>query len=372
MKKIISILSCISIIGICTAAMAGASADDCVVAVYENGALYSCAYGTYENGTVHAEVKLPAGEYTAKAFFTDNGTVTIEKGFLNPVPDKGTPAPSVTPTPSADVTPTPAPTNNTGTPSPSKTPRPTYHPAYESEKDAVEAIAVVRNVNMTDVNGDTKYSINAYYRAEEVTFNIDEDKIIDSAPDAFSELGGQSVGVLKKGDVIMIACTPSGSLKRVDLIARPVKDDIVTGSTDYGDNFEQLFSCRGVVGGRTDWKAGVYGAKLPSDGTGYVFGVIRAKDKGSVVLVNKDGMDKDAYYIDLSDNVIVYTCDVSDKNEVSVGGAANIIRSGIAKADLDEDDNIKEWKEGGEYNYALVRVVDQTAVEMVLYTGYND
>lgn len=343
------------------AAAAYADSDMCVAAVYKDGALYSCAKGEYKDGAVFANVRLPDGEYTAKAFFTDKGTVEIEKGKLNPIPDKGTPPPSVTAAPAVSPEPTAA---------PAKTPRPTYHPAYETEKDAVEAFAVVTKVNAEDADGELKHKVTAFCRAQETVYMFDEDEKIASAPDAFSSLTGESVSALKKGDVITVTCTPSGSVKSVDLVIRVVDSDIVTGGGNYGGSFEKLFSRNGVTGGR--WRALAYGSKLPSDASVYVFGVIRGKDGGSVVLVNKDGKDGDAFYIDLSPDVIVYTCDVSEKNEIAVGGAGDIQRSGIAKADMDDDDNVTVWHEDAEYSYALVRVVDGTAVEAVVYTGYNE
>jgi hypothetical protein len=151
---------------------------------------------------------------------------------------------------------------------------------------------------------------------------------------------------------------------------RPIKDSIINGG--YGDNFQQLFTSGGVIAGRRDWNVGKYGTRLSSSETAYVFGVIRERDSNTLVLVNRKGLDSEAYYLDLSDNVIVYTCDVSDKNAVTVGGASDIMRSVIISGDKDDDDNIVSWREDGEYNYALARVVGGEVIEMVMYTGYGD
>lgn len=356
-KNIIALLICACAFA-CGAAVYAAD-DDCVVAVYENGTLYSCANGVYDSGAVYADIRLPEGEYTAKAFFTDEGTVTIEKGCLNPVPDKETPSPTASPSPVPTEQPTTA---------PSKTPRPTYHPAYKSEKSAVEAIAVVESVGITAGDGENKYEIKALYRGAQTSFVMDQEINISSAPTEHAYLTGADIMSLKKGDVIMITCRVSGGIKRVDLIARPPVKDVVTS----GGSFESLFSINGTVASRSDWSVLQYGKNVPSKGTYYAFGLIRNKNKDTLELMNESGLEKDALYLDLSDNVIVYTCDVENKTELSIGGAGSIVRSEIIKGDLDDDDNVISWEEGRNYNYALVRVVDGTVPEMVVYTGYGD
>lgn len=333
-----------------------ADTDDCVIAVYENGVLYSCASGTYENNAVFGDVKLPQSGAAVKAFFTDDGTVDISLDMVNP---SAVPVPTVEPV----TQPTAA---------PKKTPRPTYHPAYESEKDAIEAIAVVDSVGVVATDDDNKYEIKALYRGENFSFIVDNDIGISSAPAIFSELSGTDLLNLKKGDVIMVTCRISGGVKRIDLIMRPADKDIITSGASVGTNFEDLFSFGGAIASRKDWRVLEYGKNPPSNGTCYAFGVIRERSNGSLVLVNENGLDSEAHYLDLSDNIIVYTCDMENKPQLSIGTESSLIRSSIASKDKDDDDNIIAWNEGRTYNYALVRVVDGTAVEAVVYTGYEN
>lgn len=338
------------------------NADDCIIAVYENGVLYSCAAGTYENDAVFGEVKLPESGAAVKAFFTDKGTVDISVDMVNP-----SLAPEPTTQPTAEPSTTIAPTAV-----PEKTPRPTYHPAYESEKDAIEAIAVVDSVGIVSTDDDNKYEIKALYRGENFSFIVDNDIGISSSPQIFPEIAGENLLNLKKGDVIMVTCRISGGVKRIDLIMRPADKDIITSGADVGENFEQLFSFGGAIASRKDWKVLEYGKNPPSDGTCYAFGVIRERSNGTLVLVNKNGLDSEAHYLDLSDNVIVYTCDMENKPELSIGTQSSLIRSSIASKDKDDDDNIIAWNEDRTYNYALVRVVDGTVVEAVVYKGYEN
>ena len=366
MKKLI--IGLISAMLLCTTAYA-ADSDECVAVVYENGILYSCANGTYENGALYADVNLPAEGGVIKAFFTDSGTVEIAADMLNPA--KGEPTASSEPTAASDVTPEPTAAPTTA-PAPEKTPRPTYHPVYESEKDAVEAIAVVKSVGIVATDSDENmYEIKAYYRGEDFSFIVEQDITISTAPSVLPELAGADLLNLSEGDVIMITCRISGGVKRVDLIARAADYDIITSGADIGASFEDLFSNGSVVAGRTDWKVLEYGDNPPSDGTAYAFGVIRERKDGTMVLVNEAGLDADAHYLDLSENVIVYTCDMENKTELSMGGESSIIRSSIPKTDLDDDDNVINWEEGRSYVYALARIVDGTVTEVVVYKGYK-
>lgn len=359
MKKILFLLICVLSASITAFAENG---DDCIIAVYENGVLYSCAAGTYENNAVFGEVKLPQSGASVKAFFTESGTVDILLDNVNP---KAESMPTASPTAVPEQTTAP-------TAAPAKTPRPTYHPAYESEKDAIEAIAVVDSVGIVSTDDDNKYEIKALYRGENFSFIVDNDIGISSAPQILPEIAGTNLLNLKKGDVIMVTCRISGGVKRIDLIMRPADKDIITSGADVGENFEELFSLGGVIASRKDWKVLEYGKNPPSDGTCYTFGVIRERSDGTLVLVNKKGLDSEAHYLDLSDNAIVYTCDMENKIELSIGTQSSLIRSAIASRDKDDDDNIIAWNDDRTYNYALVRVVDGTVVEAVVYKGYEN
>ncbi len=357
MKKVIMIL--ISVFVLCTTAYA-ADADECVAIVYKDGVIYSTAGGTYEDGALYADIQLPAEGAVVKAFFTDDGIVEIAADMINPTKTE----PDTTPIPT--IAPTTAPT-------PTKAPRPTYHPVYESEKDAVEAIAVVKSVGIVATDSDDNmYEIKAYYRGEDFSFIVEQDVVISTAPSILPGLAGADLLNLTEGDVIMITCHISGGVKRVDLIARAADYDIITSGADIGASFEDFFSDGSVVAGRSDWKVLGYGDNPPSDGTAYAFGVVRERKNGTMVLVNKEGLDADAHYLDLSENVIVYTCDMENKTELSMGGENSIIRSSIPRTDLDDDDNIINWDEGRSYVYALARVVDETVTEVVVYKGYKE
>jgi hypothetical protein len=69
-------------------------------------------------------------------------------------------------------------------------------------------------------------------------------------------------------------------------------------------------------------------------------------------------------------DTIVYTCDVSNKNEVEIASVGDIT-STIPKSTFDKDNTI-DFTNDYSYNYALVRVVDGTATDIVVYENYND
>ena len=61
---------------------------------------------------------------------------------------------------------------------------------------------------------------------------------------------------------------------------------------------------------------------------------------------------------------------VSNKNEVEIASVGDIT-STIPKSTFDKDNTI-DFTNDYSYNYALVRVVDGTATDIVVYENYND
>lgn len=279
---------------------------------------------------------------------------------------------SATATPEATAAPTAAPEE---TPEPAKTPEATTAPAkttentpYEKAADAIYAPALITSIAQSkDSKDEEVYSLTVMYQGNEVSVNVPEDLAIKTAPDEYASLIGKNAGSLKKGDVVIMTANIAGTkIKTLDLLFRPTKDDIATGETNYGASFEKLFSSGGLVAGK--WKAARYGEKISGDE--YAFGVV-AKSSGNVLtLLNKSGITDNALEIDMAKNVYVYSCDVSGKEYgFDIGGKGNIEVS-LPSSILNDD--TYEFDGNTSYNYALVRIVDGTATEIIEYTNYND
>ena len=108
-----------------------------------------------------------------------------------------------------------------------------------------------------------------------------------------------------------------------------------------------------------------YGEKASSDRYQYAFGLIGKVGSNSLTLINKSGSTDNVIEVDTKKDTIVYTCDVSNKNEVEIASVGDIT-STIPKSTFDKDNTI-DFTNDYSYNYALVRVVDGTATDIVVY-----
>ncbi len=283
------------------------------------------------------------------------------------VNDKTDAEPTTAPTAEPTTEPTAAPT---AAPTVKPTSTPLSSTPYEKEVDSIYAPALVEEVETAvDANGDDVYAVTLFYCGKEMKIGIDEDLTISTAPEEYSYMAGKDMSSLEKGDVICLTANIAGdTIRNVDFIFRPTEEDIATGETNYGTDFEKLFSQSGQVAGK--WSVLRYGAKASSDRYQYAFGIIGSVNGSSLTLINKSGDTNKTIDIDVSPRAYVYTCDVSGKEyEVEIGDTSDITAT-IPKSVLSND--TIELTDIYSYNYALVRVVDGTATEVILYNNYND
>ena len=291
-------------------------------------------------------------KFIVKAYFAaQNAILTVADTTKDGItPSEPTPTPTVTPTATPEASSFPA--------------------AYESAAVAMQAFMVVKQINaaVTD-NNDTVYALLAYYQGREITLMLPDDATLHSAPDAESHLARASVSALQEGDVIYCTFSLSGALTKVDLIFRPQNNDIMTGETDFGADFEQLFTTEGTVAGR--WPAIRYGSNKFS-GNQYAFGLIKDKtSRNLLVLANKTGLESNDLELDLQKDTIVYVYDKTARDKLSIGTLADITRSELPELVKDEDGNIKEWSKDYVYNYALARTYDGIVTDIIVFLNYN-
>ena len=259
---------------------------------------------------------------------------------------------------------------------PASTAKPTSKPAdypsiYEKAVDAIYAPALVKDVETrTNSNDEDIYAVTVFYQGKEMVIGIEDDLTISTAPEEYSYMKGQTMESLEKGDVICMTANIAGdTIRTVDFVFRPTDEDIVTGGADYGTNFEKLFSAGGKVASK--WAVMNYGEKASSDKYQYAFGIIGKKDGNSLTLINKDGSEDNAIEIDMQKDTIVYSCDVDGKEyEVEIGDTSSI-EATIPKSAFSKTGTV-ELDDRYSYNYALVRVVDGTATDIVVYNNYNE
>lgn len=249
----------------------------------------------------------------------------------------------------------------TTTPQPTEEPKPqqTLNPAYEKEVDAVNAFVVVEKVSSTvNANNEEVYAISCYCQDTEVTVELEQDTLIKSAPDAFSELVGENAYSLSKGDVIYCEMNPSRTkIRGIYLIYRPT-------NIFEGTSFYEYFTSSGKAGGL--WNVIPYGKKAPSDRCSYAFGIVTDKYDNTLIIYSQDGLYDNSIEIDYTKDTVTYICDMEGKPQLEIASSGSIRKSKISKSAIDEDDNIT-FSNDMTYTIALVRLIDDVATDIIVY-----
>jgi len=331
----------------------------------ENGKLVHSKLFKAENGEFNIELSSECDQMRKKIYFVD----TKRFGELKEIAE----TPASTDTPAETVAPTQKPAQTTEpTVAPTKAPSQAKWPSiYEKQIDSIYAPAVVKEVEVqSDKDGNDIYAVTVFYQGEEIKVGIEEELGISTAPSAYADVIGESMNVLEAGDVIVMESNIAGdSIKNVDFIFRPTAEDIATGETDYGTNFEDLFVSDGKVAGK--WTAMKYGNDASKDRYQYAFGIIGKRDANTITLINKSGSEDEAIEISTVDDTIVYACDVSGKELTLEIGDVSDIQATIPRG-MFNDTGVVELNDDYSYNYALVRVVDGIATDVVVYNNYNE
>lgn len=358
-KKILSLVLAAAMLASFMTAFAENKTDRAIIMCYDGGKLVYAKLVQSDNIVIDAGEVSSQYEKT-KIYYIDEQKFEDFNSSAAPEP---TEAPVQTAVPEVTAKPV-----NTATAKPTKAPA--ADTPYEKEVDAIYALALVTNVAAgIDANNGEVVSLKLLYRGKESGADIAKDIKISSAPDAYSHLAGASADSLKKGDVICMSANIAGTkIKTIDLLFRPVSEDIVTGGADYGADFEKLFTTDGTVANQ--WQHLKYGTTA-SKGSRYqyAFGVVASSNKNSITLLNKSTNPNDALEIDVNPEAYVYICDTCGKDyEFELGGVNDI--AGTIPASLLREDEII-LGDTYSYNYAFVRVVDGTATDIVLFNNYN-
>lgn len=243
---------------------------------------------------------------------------------------------------------------------PTAAPQKYVHPAYENESDQVTAFGIVEKV-VTSINANNEkvYKAITLIQNKRAEIEIATDIEIKTAPAQQSSLIGMPASALREGDAVFYETNISGNrVKSIDLIYRP--SNVFYGNT----KFENYFSLNGAVAGK--WAAASFGNKLPSERYVYAFGVITDCGGGNLTLYPKTGIGDDALDINYTKDTVTYIYDHNSGDAPKIASSADITRSGIPKRAYDDDDNIS-YSSDYTYSLALVRLVNKTAADIVIY-----
>ena len=242
---------------------------------------------------------------------------------------------------------------------------------YETKKDAISTFAIVTKVTKTLSNDEVVTKVDVLYQGREQVFLFAEDIKIGSAPENNAELVEKSAENLKRGDVINVSFSFSGKIKTLNLLARLENTEIITDDTDFGYNFEKLYSRGGIIiwGGEA-YPVNVFGVEK-NKRVQYQFGVITDKQDGFYTITNKAGKADEMTDIYFLPETVCYICDVANKYEVSKGSVYDITKSYIPSSDIDIDGNIIRWDADVEYTYALSRTIDGIATDIIIFHNFK-
>lgn len=254
-------------------------------------------------------------------------------------------------------------------PQPTESPSVSKYPSvYGSEANAIYSPSLVNEVQSTIQDGETGYTVKYFFTGEERSIFIPDTITITAACDAYSDVIGKDLSAIEKGDVVYIDKKMNGSVRTVALICRAPRNNIFLTDEDYGVDMEKYFSQNRRVANAASWKVTEYSNGILKSDNQYAFGLVGRRDGQMLYLMNKSGSIKNALRIPLTDDTIVYSHDVSSRGEQLIE-KISAITSNISR---------KEWNEGSDIaysndnagSYALVRLVDGKATDIIYYCGY--
>ena len=275
-------------------------------------------------------------------------------------------APTVSAVPAA--TKAPSATNAPHYPPYAATPPP---PPYERSLDSYFTFAVVKNVSSATGDNGPEYIVDVLREGREDELHVPTDAEVVASSDYYSYMTGADASSLQEGDIVYFERNNAGTeVTAMAFMYRPVNENIMTSTENYGADFERLFSAKGRVYGSPTNEPGTvihYGKALGRDRYQYAFGAVLEKGNGYFTLINRSGVTDNAIEIATTKDTIVYTCDMSARRDaLNIENQAAIKKSGIPQSEYDDDGKIT-FSDDWDYAYAFARVVNGVATEVVIY-----
>ena len=334
----------------------------------ENGVLVGAQYLAVEND------ECTGREIVGAARYKMTRVTGFETGFtnLNVITETGQSEPAVSYVPTAEPTTTPAATDASDYPKLAATPPP---PPYERSLDSYYTFSVIKSVSAATGDNGPEYLVEVLREGNEEQLHVSTDVKIAVSSDYYSDLTGADASALTEGDLVYFERNLAGTkITNMAFIYRPVKENIITSTQNYGTNFERLFSTGGRVYASPANEAGTvigYGAKEGKNRYQYAFGAVLEKGNGYFTLINRSGISDNAIEVATTRDTIVYTCDISARRDrLDISTPAAIVASGIPKSEY-KDGGVITFSDDWDYAYAFARIINGVATEIVIYTGYG-
>ena len=221
---------------------------------------------------------------------------------------------------------------------------------YKEDGAALFAPAMVSAVRQIYHDEELKNEVTLLYQGKEQSFIFDYNMQIESASDNYQAAIGNNTSYLKPGDAIILNHAFRNDPQSITFIYRPVSQEPVFDTSLT--SFLPLYT---------------YSSGVKNDVAIYSFGIVTDVGKSHLTLTEKDGTARNSKVITFHPDASVYTFNVADRNEPETYFAASIIPSYIDETDIDQNGNITAWQPQESRTYALVRLYDDIATDILLY-----
>lgn len=239
------------------------------------------------------------------------------------------------------VEPTETPTEvpaETETTKPVRTP---YPEAYEKPLDAINAPAVVKDVQTVVVDGELYYELTLLHQGREFVTNVREKVLVASAPANMTSVVGEKTDCLKAGDVIHVTSDLQGRVRSIEFIYRP----------EFTNYFYEGISVDNVIG-NDGWSE-------------FVFGVAVETYSDAMEIMDGEG---NIYDLAVSPAAFVYGVSYGRKGAVTDlygKGARSVPRVRIPDANLEDEAHL--WDGMEEMPYVLARVSRGIVTDIIVF-----
>ncbi|MBS7299243.1 MAG: hypothetical protein KIG65_09235 [Eubacteriales bacterium] len=221
---------------------------------------------------------------------------------------------------------------------------------YIDDGAALFAPAMVSKVRQIYHDDELKNEVTLLYQGIEQSFIFDSSILISETSDSYQAAIGNDSSYLKPGDAIILNHAFINDPRSITFVHRPSNQEPVFDSTLT--NFRPLYT--NSTGIRNDVAI-------------YSFGVVTEIGDNYLLLTEKDGMERNSKIITFHPDASLYTFNLEDKNTPTIGFAAGIFPSYIAEEDIDQNGNITTWQPQDNRTYALVRLYEDIATDILVY-----
>lgn len=221
---------------------------------------------------------------------------------------------------------------------------------YTDDGALLFAPAMVTKVKQVYEDDEVKHELTLLYQGKEQSFIFDSTLKIVSASDNFSFAINNDVSFLRPGDAIILNHAFKNEPRSITFVHRPSATEPVFDSSLV--DFKPLYTSS---------------SSTRNDVALYSFGIVTDVGANYLILHENDGTENNSKIISFHPDSSVYVFDAVEKTVPYTYFASGIFPSYIDSADIDQNGNITNWRPSDSRTYALVRLYDDIATDILVY-----